>query len=179
MNFVGREFFFGIPLSPDDGASISLEVTVGTPSQQADFVVESIEGEIASGTANSGSPVVISLNDTFQVTESGEVDQNMKGIKVCATDLIYILVALKYHNFSSLIDYGSYFVHPNIEYPGGEGYVYYAVSAHQETLDVMDQHSNILLVGNHNDTFISITPTQTIRLPAEDAQNDSALVDEI
>ena len=177
VSFVGGEFFFGIPnLSSDDQTSTSLEATVGTPSPQAGFVVESIEGEIASGTANSSSPIAVSLNNTFQVMESGMVNQT-KGIRVHATDenLVYILVSIKYHsNSGSLINYGLYLVHPNTQFPGGEGYVYYAVTA-QRTANTMNQNSHILLIGNHNNTFISVNPTQTVHFSVEDAQNDSAL----
>lgn len=178
MNFAGREFYFGIPLSPS-GQTTVFDVTIGTPFSQAGYVIESQDGEISSGTANSNNPSVIRLDRSLQVTQTG-FQGRTKGIRVRATtqNSIYVLVIMKYNDFGFfqlLIGYDSFLVHPNnIEALSGGQYVYYAVST-EKTPDISDRNSNILLVGNHNETTISITPTQSVQLP-QNAQTESTLV---
>ena len=105
----------------------------------------------------------------------------MKGIRAYATgqDPIYVLVVIRYNYFGSfaqLIGYGSFPVHPNHENTGIDEYVYYAISTdYGGGTDITNRESNILLVGNHNGTNITITPTQTVSLPP-DAQIDSTPV---
>ena len=150
---------------------------IGTPFNQADYVIESSNGEIASGTATANITAIVRVNSTFQVTSSGFLDR-VKGIKVRTTsrNQIYVLVVTSYNDFGSfrsLIGYGSYLVHPNNEYSSGD-YVYFAVSF--ESTPNKDDISNVLLIGNHNETFISITPAQDVSLPA-DAQSNSSLIE--
>ena len=166
-------------LSLPEGQSPVFEVTIGTPSDDASYVVESTQGLITSGTTNSSSPDTFRLRRSLQVNESGFANR-MNGIRVRATgnNDIHVLVVLKYNDFLGfvqLIGYASYLIHPNNIFPSERKYVYYAVSV-EDTPDIMNRHSNFLLVGNHDDTSISITPTQTVRLP-EDAQTNSTLVD--
>ena len=174
------DFIFGIPLTPT-GQTPRYEITIGTPSNQADYTIESRAGEIAAGTVNSNSPAAVIVSNTFQVA-SGGMDERMKGIRVRATSQnpVYVLVTIKYNFFGSftfLIGYGSYLVHPNVEFPNGGDYVYYAMSTDYtgSSTNVTDRRSNVLLVGNQNVTSVSITPTQTVSLP-QDAQSDSILV---
>ena len=174
------EFIFGIPLTPT-GQTPRYELTIGTPSNQADYTIQSRAGEIAAGTATSSSPATVIISNTFQVT-SGGIDERMKGIRVRATgqNPIYVLVTIKYNFFGSfafLLGYGSYPVHPNIELPNVGDYVYYAMSTDYtgSSASVTNRRSNILLVSNQNITSISITPTQIISLP-QDAQSNSPLV---
>ena len=166
------------PLTPSGQASV-FDVTIGTPFDQADYTIESNGEEIASGTATFSNPAVVRMDSTFQVTLSGFLDR-MKGIRVRATgqNSIYVLVVLKYNDFGfflQLIGYCSYLVHPNNEFPANGDYIYYAVST-ERTPGIKNRNSNILLVGNQNETTVSITPTQTVSLP-EDTQNNSNLVE--
>ena len=174
------DFIFGIPLTPT-GQTPRYELTIGTPSNQADYIIESRAGEIAAGTVNSSSPAAVIVSNTFQVVSS-RMDERMKGIRVRATgqNPVYVLVTIKYNFFGSitfLIGYGSYFVHPNIELPNGGDYVYYVMSTDYTGLstNVTDRRSNVLLIGNRNITSVSITPTQIVSLP-QDAQSNSPLV---
>ena len=174
------DFIFGIPLTPT-GQSPRYNLMIGTPSNQADYTIESREGEIAAGTVNSSSPAAIIVSNTFQVA-SGGMDDRMKGIRVRATgqNPVYVLVTINYNffgEFAFLLGYGSYPVHPNVELPNGGDYVYYVMSTDYtgSSASVTDRRSNVLLVGNRNITSVSITPTQTVSLP-QDAQSDSTLV---
>ena len=174
------DFIFGIPLTPT-GQTPRYEITIGTPSNQADYTIESRAGVIAAGTVNSSSPAAVRVSNTFQVA-SGGMDERMKGIRVRATgqNPVYVLVTIKYNffgGFTFLIGYGSYLVHPNVELPNGGDYVYYAMSTDYtgSSTNVTDRRSNVLLVGDQNVTSVSITPTQTVSLP-QDAQSNSTLV---
>ena len=173
------DFIFGIPLTPT-GQSPRYELTIGTPSNQADYIIESRAGVIAAGTVNSSNPAAVIISNTFQVVSYG-IDERMKGIRVRATgqNPIYVLVIIKYSFFGSftfLLGYGSYLIHPNTVLPNGRNYVYYAMSTDYTIFSrVTDRSSNILLVGDQDVTSVSITPTQIISLP-QDAQSDSTMI---
>ena len=129
--FVGTDFFISIPLTPV-GSTPAIDLTIGTPFSQADYVVESIEAEISSGSTMSSNPAVVRVQNTFRVTVS-DFSNRMKGIRVRATgeNPIYVLVVIIYNDFGlfrSLIGSCSYLVHPNNEFLSEESYVYYAVS---------------------------------------------------
>ena len=93
------DFIFGIPLTPT-GQTPRYEITIGTPSNQADYTIESRAGVIAAGTVTSSSPAATIVSNTFQVASSG-IDERMKGIRVRATgqNPIYVLVTIKYNFF--------------------------------------------------------------------------------
>ena len=174
-NFLGNNFFFGIPLAPSTLAVF--DVIIETPFDKAEFLIESINGVITSGTATLHNPAVVRVDSSYWVTSSGFFDR-VKGIKVHTTsrNQIYVLVVISYNDFGSfrsLIGYGSYLVHPNNEYSSGD-YVYFAVSF--ESTPNRDDISNVLLIGNHNETFVSITPAQDVSLPI-DAQSNSSLIE--
>ena len=159
------------------GQAPVFDLTIGTPFDQADYVIESSDGQIASGTVTSGNPAVVRVNSSYLVTSSDFVNR-VKGIRVRTTspNQIYVLVVTMYNDFGfyrSLIGYGSYLVHPNKEYPT-DNYVYFAVSF--ESTPDRNDIGDILLIGNHNETSVSITPAQDVILPA-DAQSNSSLVE--
>ena len=180
-NNVGFDFYFGIPLTPA-GQSPRYEVLIGTSSNTAEYVVESSEGgEISSGTATSTSPGVISIDTAFQVTSSA-FSERMKGIRVYAagTNPIYVLVIIKYNffgNFPQLIAYSSIPILPNEENNDTDTYAYYATSTdYNGDTDITNRRSNVLLIGNYDNTLVSITPTQdNISLP-QDTQNDGTQI---
>ena len=176
---VGRDFYFGIPLTPA-GQSPRYKIVVGTPSSTATYAIESRDGVISSGTATSSSPGVVLIENDLQVTSSGFSDR-MKGIRVYVTgpNPIYVLVVIKYNLFDTveqLVGYGSYPIHPNYENNNVDEYIYYALSTdYAGDADVTDRESNILLVGNQDGTIITITPTRPASLP-QDAQSSSIQV---
>ena len=176
----GFDFYFGIPLTPA-GQSPRYEIVIGTSSGQADYVVESSEGMVDSSTATSGSPDVVMIDRQFEVTSS-EFSERMKGIRVYATgdDPIYVLVVIKYNffgSFAQLLGYGSFPVHPNHENTGVDEYVYYAMSTDYfgATDIITNRRSSVLLVGNHDDTSVSITPTQAVNLPPDAQSGDTSV----
>ena len=151
---------------------------IGTPFDQAGYVIESSDGEITSGTATSSNPGVVRVDSTFQVTSSDFPDR-VKGIRVRATSQnpVYVLVVMKYNFFeffTSLVGYSSYLVHPNDDFLNAGDYVYYAVSF-ESTPDITNRLSNILLVGNQDGTSVSITPAQDVSLPVDAGSNSSLI----
>ena len=177
-NQYSDDIVLGIPLSPDGQATV-YDVIIGTPSGQVDYIIESHEGYIATGTATSNSPAVVGVDGTFQVTLS-DFPNRMKGIRVRTTSQneFYVMVVMLYNDFGffkSLIGYSSYLVHKNTQFPLAENYIYYAVSL-ESTHDVTNRISNILIVGNQNGTLVSITPTQDVSLPV-DTQSTSLLIE--
>ena len=173
-SFVGNNFFLGIPLAPSKFAVY--DVMIGTPFDQADYIIESNDGEITSGTVTSSNPAVVRVSSSYLVTSSGFIDR-VKGIRVRTTspNQIYVLVVTSYDDFGSfrsIFGYGSYLVHPNNEFSSGGDYVYFAVSFAPNENGM----SNVLLIGNHNETFVSITPAQNVSLPV-DAGSESLLIE--
>jgi hypothetical protein len=169
---IGREFYFGIPLTPV-GQTPVFEVTIGTPNDQADYIMESNEGEIASGTVTSDAPATVTLDATLQVTQSGYVDRE-KGIRVRAinSSSVYVLVVMKHAvEYMETVD-NTFLVYPNSKSSRVREYKYYAIAPDPN----FNSYSNFLLVGGHDDTVVSLTPTKNIRLP-EDIQTGSNLID--
>ena len=151
-------------------------MTIGTPYDQADYIIESDEGEIASGTTTSNTSATFTLNATSQVTQSGYMDR-AKGLRVRAigSSSIYVFVIMKHAGeYLEIVD-STFLVYPNYQSPLVEEYVYYAI-APDPNFDTMNSYSNFLLVGSHDDTVVRLTPTQNIRLP-EDIQTGSDFID--
>ena len=180
------DFYFGV-LDPHTPIRLYnygyFEIVVGTPSTAATYAIESSDGEIASGTVTSSSPCIvrIHMSDDFIVTSSA-FSNRMKGVRAYATghNTIYVLVFI--YTISSntfpISGYSLLQVHPNHKNIGVDEYVYNAISTYYSgAIDFKntDRKSTILLVGNHNETNITITPTQAVSLPF-DAQSDSTLV---
>ena len=144
---------------------------IDTPSSDlASYTVETATGLIATGELN-GTIHSIRLSNCLQVGSSGYSDRN-KGIRVSATgnNPIVVLVTMKFSIYLPL-GFDTYKVHQNVENEP-QIYEYYALSTDYNGQQ-LNRKSEVLLVGNHNDTVVSITPTQTVSLP-EDAQNSTA-----
>ena len=171
---VGNDFFFGLALAPENLIK-TYDVIIGTPANQASYSIVTADGEIATGTVSSSSSDTITLDSNLEVTTSG-FENRMRGIRVRATgeDPVTVLVTIRYSTF--LFSYIAYLVHPNAEFPNQGMYEYYTMSTDYQGQQLTDvRQSNVLLVGNQDDTMISIAPTQDVMLP-QDAQSDSPLV---
>ena len=172
-------FYFGIPLAPA-GQTPRYEVIIRTPLEQASYIVESSEGEVDSGVATSSIPGVVMIDSDFQVNSS-EFRERIKGLRVHASseNSIYVLVNIKYNffgDFPQVIGYGSFPILPNEENNDTDTYVYYAMSTdYNGDPAITNRRSSVLLIGNYDETLVSITPTQSISLP-HDTQNDSSQV---
>ncbi len=159
---VGKYFFFGIPLL--QGSLPIFEVIIGTPSNSAEFIIETSTGEeLGSGAVSSTETTVVEIPRNFEVTSSGFEDR-MKGIRVHSTDEneIYVLAIIRY-NFNEFVSqptgYSSWLVHPKVELKNQENFV--STDYAGEPL-VTNRRSNILLVGNQDE--ISIPHKQLVFL---------------
>ena len=147
----------------------SLQVVVGTRATSAQFKIETNDGVMYEGTSTSSSPMVVSIASTLQVANS-EFTNRHKGLHIYSTgsESIYVLVK----NFITFVNLGAYLAYPCLRFETDSAYEYVVVSA-DDPDDLL--RSEFLLVGCENDTEITIVPTQTINIP-QDAQNsDSAM----
>ena len=132
---------------------------------------------IASGITTSSSPAVVRINNGFQVTSS-TFSERFKGIRVYTSDKksISAVVILKYDfrsSFIQVVGYCSFPIHPNNENSNTNIYEYYATSTDYDGIPILgdvDRRSNVLLIGNYEETSVTITPTQNITIP-QDFQN--------
>ena len=152
------------------------ELIIGTPFDDASYIIESSAGVIGTGTVSSTISATVDVQSDFQVVSSEFADR-MKGLTVRATgdNPISVLVTVTYPSFFRSA-YATYLVHPNKEFENEESYEYFGLSTDYGEMIIPTRRSNILLIGNFDETTVSITPTQVVRLP-NDAQADSPMVD--
>jgi hypothetical protein len=163
---IGKDFFLGIPLLTNFRHFGSVRVVIGTPFDLATYTVESLSREIASGNTSSTEWASVYIGPAFQVTSSLH-EHREKGIRVRATGNNPIFILVYIHDRYDF--YLSFLVHPNNEFPDLEGYEYFALSADAYA-------SSILLVGNHNETTVSIAPVQSVILPSDAQDVNSSMV---
>ena len=160
----GRTFYIGfMPNAAGDQVYIRLVVSTEDKSS-VQFNVETSSGVLYSGTTTASSPVTVNL-PTSLVTNDATYTNRNKGVHVYTTGQGSISVlAINYKSTSV----GEYVAYPCQDI-GGAPYEYYIISV--ESLFTRTK-SEFLLVGCEDNTTISITPTHTVRIPA-DAQNTS------
>lgn len=175
----GNHFIFGLPLIPENELLI-VEVIIGTAFDHTRYAVETSYGIIKTGTVSSAGPDSVRLDPfNVEVHSSGFADR-WKGIEIRAIGehpIEYVMVAMTYP-FYSPYGHSTFLIHPNNELDGVNAqYEYFGESTDYDGLSIENNRkSNILLVGNFDATTVSITPTQSVRLPV-DIQTNSRLVD--
>ena len=157
----GESFYFGIP--ENGGISSNpvedFYVYVFTDSSNpVNYSIETLTGIIAKAAVSKGQPVIHDLDTSFTVLDSSYTHRK-KGLHIYTEDndeAISVLVATR-----SSFSVGEYNVIPYQEYNTTQ-YQYYVVS----TLSMAQGRSSfIFLVGNADNTTITITPTQQITMP--------------
>ena len=136
-------------------------------SSPVQFNVETSSGVVYSGTATVSSPVTVNLPTSLLVNGVSYTYRN-KGVHVYTSGhgSISVLVINSWRNYET----GEYLAYP-CEDNGGALYEYYIVS----TLTPVRQ-SEFLLIGCDDNTTITITPTQTVSIPADVNSSFSNLV---
>lgn len=144
-----------------------LRLVVGTPSTSAAVVAETTSQIVHQGMVSSGSPMVITLSSTSQVTGTDFSNRN-KGIHVYSngTEPIFVVV----ETVITSINYGTYLAYPSLSFQSITSYEYVILSQESNILQ-----STFLLVGNLDNTSITIIPSQGVSLPS-DTQTTSDLV---
>ena len=169
----GYDFYIGIPSTYLQPPQIFLVIDIPvTATTSTSYSVETSAGILANGVLGVGSIHGIQLNNSLQVYSS-EYSDRYKGIRIRSTseNPISVLVAtslVPQHNAFSW-----YKSHQNQEIGSKENFEYFALSTDYNGQLLNNRRSELLLIGNHNSTVISITPTQTVHLP-QDAQDPSS-----
>ena len=166
----GHDFYFGIPstvLQPPE-IRLIIDSTFGA----TNYTVETSTEVIANRGMYSGVEQII-LNDNLQVSTSEYSDRN-KGIRVRTTGEYPISVVVV-TRISTLVPlaYDNFKIHQNVEINNKASYEYFALSTDYNGQSFVNRKSEVLLIANHKDTIVSITPTQTASLP-QDAQDPSS-----
>ena len=166
----GQEFFVGFMQNIAGSILTQLELTIGTPAESANVVIETLEGEIHSTTIAKNSPAVFTILD-LQVI-SHDFFNRQKGIRIATTDEepIFVLGA----NRIDFLNYATFLAYPcELDLDLDSKYEYLVTSVDHATLN-----SQFLLVGCSADTHVTIIPTQNVLLPqdTQDMDSDDSLI---
>ena len=161
----GTTFYIGA-MRNNLGLTNNLWLFITTPSScPVSYTVEQRTGVIATGTVTNTSPVNVSLPHSLVTVGSGYSNRE-NGIVVYSDPNPISVVLVHYESGSGT--YGEYLAYPYQEYAVSQ-YQYYLVSVGTP----INLLSEALLVGNVDNTTVTITPTQTIIVP-QDIQNSSS-----
>ena len=168
----GFDFYIGIPSTYLQPPQIYLVIDnpATTPTS---YSVETSAGILANGVLGVGSAHLVQPNISLPVYSSGYSDR-YKGIRIRSTSenpisvLVATLLSVPYSS-----GFSWYKSHQNQEIGSKENFEYFALSTDYNGQFFNNRRSELLLIGNHNSTVISITPTQTVHLP-QDAQDPSS-----
>ena len=149
------------------GDTDALRLYITTPSvSPVEYIVESTSGVQASGNVTNNSPAIVSL-PVYLVTNNALYSSRFKGIHVYTInggDISVLVVNYQDHTI------GDYLAYPYQVFPLSQ-YQYYAVSI--GTL-VENSLSEVLLVGNEDNTTVTVVPTQTVTVPVDIQTNSSS-----
>uniref|UniRef100_A0A1X7TZR4 EGF-like domain-containing protein n=2 Tax=Amphimedon queenslandica TaxID=400682 RepID=A0A1X7TZR4_AMPQE len=163
----GNDFYIGIfraTWSWRNGLNIS---TLST--QLVNFTIDTEIGWNYTGNVSVYEPVTVYLPSVLEPLHANYSERH-KGIHVHSDSPISVIVSMTEYEFS-----GEYLAYPYIDL-GQQRYEYYVVSASASSNIWIGFQSMFLLVGNENDTTITITPTQIIEVPVDPQDPNSTLV---
>ena len=147
------------------GQTTSYQLYIATLSQtNVNYTIEQKSGIITSGAVSASSPVIVSLSTSLVSLDSSYVYRN-QGIHVHSDGQISLIV-VNYRSRTMDI----YQAYPRQLFPIFQ-YQYYAVSIGTYVTYTM---SEILLVGNIDNTTITITPTADVIVPIDIHSADSS-----
>uniref|UniRef100_A0A1X7V5I7 EGF-like domain-containing protein n=1 Tax=Amphimedon queenslandica TaxID=400682 RepID=A0A1X7V5I7_AMPQE len=124
------------------------------------YTVANNTGIITSGVVSKESPAIVELPIAL-VTNDDEYASRFNGVYLNATNGGELSVIVVNHRPYTL---GDYLAYPYHDFQVSQ-YQYYAVSTEFEGDNIL--LSEILLVGNENNTTVTIIPTQTIMVPMD------------
>ena len=156
----GTEFFIGA-MRNFYAQTDEFFLHIATPSlSSVSYTVANNTGIITSGVVSKESPAVIELPIALVTNDDGYTSR-FNGVYLNATNGGELSVIVVNKRSFSVGDYLAYPYH-DFQVPQ---YQYYAVSTEFEGDKIL--LSEILLVGNENDTIVTIIPTQTITVPMD------------
>ena len=146
-----------------NGETTSYQLYIATLSQtNVNYTIEQKSGIIASGTVSASSPVIVSLSTSLVSLDNSYMYRN-QGIHVHSYGQISLIV-VNYRSYTMDI----YQAYPHQLFPIFQ-YQYFAVS-----IVIHSTMSEILLVGNVDNTTITITPTADVIVPIDIHSADSS-----
>ena len=149
------------------GNTNALRLYITTPSvSPVEYIVENTSGVQASGNVTNNSPAIVNLPVSL-VTDDALYSSRFKGIHVYTIngrDISVLVVNYQGHTI------GDYLAYPYQVFPLSQ-YQYYAVST--GTL-VENSLSEVLLVGNEDNTTVTVVPTQTVTVPVDIQTNSGS-----
>ena len=158
-SFSGAEFYIGASRNYR-GITSSLWLYITTSSSSpVGYTVEQNTGVITTGNVTNISPAIVSLPTSLAVSDSSYSNRD-KGIHIYSDSVQSISVLLINHQIFTI---GDYLAFPYQEYQINQ-YQYYAVSTGTQATNGL---SEVLLVGNKDNTTVTIIPTQTITVPQD------------
>ena len=164
------EFFFGILRNYQGQASYVRVMISSSSTELANVSVETSETVIFSGTVTSGAPVNVDVRPEWRVQTSGSADRR-KGILVSASSsAVNVVVANVYKIGSSSGTSGAYHIVPSLNLTL-EQYEYYVMSINSKPGST-GRGSEMLLVGNVDNTTITIYPSHSLTLPRDPQLSD-------
>ena len=147
------------------GRTTSYQLYIATLSQtNVNYTIEQKSGIITSGAVSASSPVIVSLSTSLVSLDSFYMYRN-QGIHVHSDGQISLIV-VNYRSTTMDI----YQAYPHQLFPIFQ-YQYYAVSIGTYVTYTM---SEILLIGNNDNTTITITPTADVIVPVDIHSADSS-----
>ena len=151
------------------GDTEALKLYITTPSvSPVEYIVETTSGVQASGNVTNNSPAVVNLPVSL-VTNNALYSSRFKGIHVYTInggDISVLVVN------DQLYTIGDYLAYPYQVFPLSQ-YQYYAVST--GTLAVSENSlSEVLIVGNEDNTTVTVVPTQTVTVPVDIQTNSDS-----
>ena len=154
---VGLHFYVGA-ISNARGTTSSYQLYITTLSQtNVNYTIEQKSGIITSGMVSISNPVVVSLNTSLVSLDSSYMYRN-QGIHVYSDGHISLIV-VNHRSYS----FDMYSAYPYQLFPIFQ-YHYYAVSLETRSYSYF---SEFLLVGNVDNTTITITPTADVVVPID------------
>ena len=163
----GVDFYTGVIAFPHT------ELTVTTLSTtQAQFTIETGTGWNYTGNVSVDSPAIVVLPYNIRVN-SGDYSQRYKGIHIysdipISVVMFYVLPHHYYHYYLQQRFNAEFLVYPYINFAIDQ-YKYYIATLNGST-------SLLLLVGNEDNTTITIVPTQMIEVPRDPQYFNSSTV---
>ena len=163
----GSDFYIGVLPNLYSG---QVQLYITTPSSTVvNFTVETGTGYMVSNSVTNSNPAFLYLPSSVITTDSSYSNRN-KGIHVysqVAGEHISVLL-MHYSQYTT----GEYSAYPHQSFPINQ-YKYYAVST--GTL-VSNTLSQVLLVGNEDNTTVAIVATQPLNLPQDVQSSESGTI---
>ena len=163
----GNDFYIGIFRAPWSWHNYLNISTLST--QLVNFTIDTEIGWNYTGNVSVNQPVTAYLPSVLEPRHANYSERH-KGIHVHSDSPISVVVFMVEFEFS-----GEYLAYPYIDL-GQLQYEYYVVSASTSINSWNGFQSMFLLVGNENDTTITIAPTQIIQVPVDPQDPNNTLV---